>query len=136
SRRRHTRFSRDWSSDVCSSDLPALTTGLLLDEGHGKDGREIFGTHRLLGGRVQGRLGRRGQIRHDVVPLLGDLALGQENLDVAQLVYAPLVFPVHGCGRMRKSFASTAASPALARVRKDRHGGKRGTARVGSSCNL
>src|SRR5690606_40741055 len=22
-RRRHTRFSRDWSSDVCSSDLPA-----------------------------------------------------------------------------------------------------------------
>src|SRR5690606_38920186 len=24
SRRRHTRFSRDWSSDVCSSDLPPL----------------------------------------------------------------------------------------------------------------
>src|SRR5690606_40425146 len=24
SRRRHTRFSRDWSSDVCSSDLPKL----------------------------------------------------------------------------------------------------------------
>src|SRR5690606_39982633 len=36
SRRRHTRFSRDWSSDVCSSDLPNvnantheyITTGL------------------------------------------------------------------------------------------------------------
>src|SRR5690606_40805293 len=28
SRRRHTRFSRDWSSDVCSSDLKVL----LLDE--------------------------------------------------------------------------------------------------------
>src|SRR5690606_6760055 len=25
SRRRHTRFSRDWSSDVCSSDLESLT---------------------------------------------------------------------------------------------------------------
>src|SRR5436309_15391989 len=25
SRRRHTRFSRDWSSDVCSSDLTMLT---------------------------------------------------------------------------------------------------------------
>src|SRR5690606_41052066 len=25
SRRRHTRFSRDWSSDVCSSDLPVNT---------------------------------------------------------------------------------------------------------------
>src|SRR5207249_6664251 len=29
SRRRHTRSKRDWSSDVCSSDLDA-TTGLLL----------------------------------------------------------------------------------------------------------
>src|SRR3989449_9616548 len=27
SRRRHTRCSRDWSSDVCSSDLPALRPG-------------------------------------------------------------------------------------------------------------
>src|SRR5690606_40463838 len=27
SRRRHTRFSRDWSSDVCSSDLKSLCTG-------------------------------------------------------------------------------------------------------------
>src|SRR5207302_6902436 len=30
SRRRHTRFSRDWSSDVCSSDLTSPTTLLLL----------------------------------------------------------------------------------------------------------
>src|SRR5690606_40769544 len=34
SRRRHTRFSRDWSSDVCSSDLPAddqeMTSPFLL----------------------------------------------------------------------------------------------------------
>src|SRR5690606_39380079 len=27
SRRRHTRFSRDWSSDVCSSDLPTAVVG-------------------------------------------------------------------------------------------------------------
>src|SRR5690606_39537961 len=27
SRRRHTRFSRDWSSDVCSSDLGGLGAG-------------------------------------------------------------------------------------------------------------
>src|SRR5207302_3360616 len=26
--RRHTRFSRDWSSDVCSSDLPAIIISL------------------------------------------------------------------------------------------------------------
>src|SRR5690606_18151689 len=30
SRRRHTRFSRDWSSDVCSSDLPAKGTVYFL----------------------------------------------------------------------------------------------------------
>src|SRR5690606_39484376 len=29
SRRRHTRFSRDWSSDVCSSDLIPLTEPFL-----------------------------------------------------------------------------------------------------------
>src|SRR5690606_40669654 len=28
SRRRHTRFSRDWSSDVCSSDLAAFAAAL------------------------------------------------------------------------------------------------------------
>src|SRR5690606_41006245 len=37
SRRRHTRFSRDWSSDVCSSDLrlrtlTALEVGKLTEE--------------------------------------------------------------------------------------------------------
>src|SRR5690606_39573364 len=28
SRRRHTRFSRDWSSDVCSSDLIGIIAGI------------------------------------------------------------------------------------------------------------
>src|SRR5690606_40080009 len=28
SRRRHTRFSRDWSSDVCSSDLAPVLAGI------------------------------------------------------------------------------------------------------------
>src|SRR3712207_8561980 len=32
SRRRHTRYWRDWSSDVCSSDLPETTRRLLLKE--------------------------------------------------------------------------------------------------------
>src|SRR5690606_40548037 len=30
SRRRHTRFSRDWSSDVCSSDLAAPRAGTMV----------------------------------------------------------------------------------------------------------
>src|SRR5256886_3742268 len=35
SRRRHTRFDCDWSSDVCSSDLPVLAV-----EEHNASGRE------------------------------------------------------------------------------------------------
>src|SRR5690606_39279136 len=38
SRRRHTRFSRDWSSDVCSSDLDIVSHGLA----HSPEGRHIF----------------------------------------------------------------------------------------------
>src|SRR5690606_40775038 len=32
SRRRHTRFSRDWSSDVCSSDLTSDTINVPADD--------------------------------------------------------------------------------------------------------
>src|SRR5690606_37609066 len=39
SRRRHTRFSRDWSSDVCSSDLRAL---LPAPPGSGEDLRKLL----------------------------------------------------------------------------------------------
>src|SRR5690606_39898759 len=31
SRRRHTRFSRDWSSDVCSSDLTLKSTNFFIN---------------------------------------------------------------------------------------------------------
>src|SRR5216683_7072767 len=34
SRRRHTRSDRDWSSDVCSSDLAPLVTAVLLRPDH------------------------------------------------------------------------------------------------------
>src|SRR3712207_8418608 len=33
SRRRHTRYWRDWSSDVCSSDLPAITDFIYMVQG-------------------------------------------------------------------------------------------------------
>src|SRR5690606_40285688 len=41
SRRRHTRFSRDWSSDVCSSDLPIPGLEDLLARAKAKG---VFGT--------------------------------------------------------------------------------------------
>src|SRR5690606_39326407 len=45
-RRRHTRFSRDWSSDVCSSDLglPAGRTGSRAAALRGKTWIAAFGT--------------------------------------------------------------------------------------------
>src|SRR5690606_39671077 len=42
SRRRHTRFSRDWSSDVCSSDLLGKMGYLFLDI-NTENPRETFG---------------------------------------------------------------------------------------------
>src|SRR5690606_41210173 len=41
SRRRHTRFSRDWSSDVCSSDLDLLKDRCLADACFGCDDNEL-----------------------------------------------------------------------------------------------
>src|SRR5690606_41034535 len=45
SRRRHTRFSRDWSSDVCSSDLDTvwvLVNMVQLDVPSGRKSRVIY----------------------------------------------------------------------------------------------
>src|SRR5690606_40410363 len=47
SRRRHTRFSRDWSSDVCSSDLggPGVVEGVEVAVPGAQPGAEVFGRH-------------------------------------------------------------------------------------------
>src|SRR5690606_24638178 len=62
SRRRHTRFSRDWSSDVCSSDLhpPPLTISGPLGRGASAGER---GGREQAGGRcgAQRREGGRGE---------------------------------------------------------------------------
>src|SRR5690606_39710993 len=42
SRRRHTRFSRDWSSDVCSSDLTATLSWTASTDNVGVTGYDIF----------------------------------------------------------------------------------------------
>src|SRR5690606_40256539 len=51
SRRRHTRFSRDWSSDVCSSDLLAEMGGVLVTVETG-----------LVGGHFEQHPARRAEI--------------------------------------------------------------------------
>src|SRR5690606_40832883 len=43
SRRRHTRFSRDWSSDVCSSDLPEQACNAVEQRGPLQQCTGVFG---------------------------------------------------------------------------------------------
>src|SRR5690606_40805008 len=45
SRRRHTRFSRDWSSDVCSSDLTRGGGALRAARGAGGEQTSTRGVH-------------------------------------------------------------------------------------------
>src|SRR5690606_41073221 len=47
---RHTRFSRDWSSDVCSSDLAVI--GAMSQQHH----HELVAGPQFGGGLLQGRL--------------------------------------------------------------------------------
>src|SRR5699024_12057227 len=42
SRRRHTRSKRDWSSDVCSSDLISMSDRILLMDGQPGTIKKIF----------------------------------------------------------------------------------------------
>src|SRR5690606_40002561 len=47
-RRRHTRFSRDWSSDVCSSDLGLPKSCMAFDIGLGCSGY-VYGLSVIVG---------------------------------------------------------------------------------------
>src|SRR3712207_7957982 len=67
SRRRHTRYWRDWSSDVCSSDLPSRSSRLLghrpaLTETCGTGGSRV-GLFRERNGAENGRRGNRSEER-------------------------------------------------------------------------
>src|SRR2546430_13091249 len=95
SRRRHTRFDCDWSSDVCSSDLtvidqlsPLLAAGdVIIDGGNSFYGDDIARAHRLAEAKIdyidcgtsggvfglersgEGRGGEEGRVRGGAVCL-------------------------------------------------------------------
>src|SRR5690606_40797053 len=75
SRRRHTRFSRDWSSDVCSSDLHALGHHFLflLPLGHGQALREVA-AQRIVGGGLVGDRVRANAAPHQLRQDVGGIA--------------------------------------------------------------
>src|SRR5204862_5101901 len=87
SRRRHTRSLRDWSSDVCSSDLrdlrrpqgqarelrdPARVPGLVVDGGHGPAQIDV-----LAARSEERRVGkeRREHTVPDMTPRLSEISL-------------------------------------------------------------
>src|SRR6266487_3798920 len=81
SRRRHTRWTGDWSSDVCSSDLALGFSGSGL-EWVVNAYAVTFGGLLLLGGRAGDRLGRRrvfvaGLLLFSAASFLGGLATSQ-----------------------------------------------------------
>src|SRR6478752_10576577 len=79
SRRRHTTCSRDWSSDVCSSDLLAHAP---------VDLRELGAPDLLGAGAQRGDRGHdleRGAPRLEALRLLADELLGARALGAAQL---------------------------------------------------
>src|SRR5207302_5148550 len=98
SRRRHTRFSRDWSSDVCSSDLIEMLPEPVADEAAGADeGRQRARPLRFVAQDRHEDLGR-SQIsrsldlghRHESQSGILELAL-QERRD---LLLDELIHPV------------------------------------------
>src|SRR5690606_1407250 len=98
SRRRHTRFSRDWSSDVCSSDL-ALRISTMADSS--LIARKIADMHVVAGAApaliaAVGTPAHPEDLRH--LPCIVDVNLqGQSNwrfLDGDKTVSVPVTGPV------------------------------------------
>src|SRR5260370_29607454 len=77
SRRRHTRFKCDWSSDVCSSDLFAGHYGFDID---------VLAAYRPTG---KGRVERQVDIVRDHV-LAGRAFMSLEEMDAAFAGWAPI----------------------------------------------
>ena len=67
-------------ADLVGDLHPAFRAHLLLDEPHGEEGEQVGGGDGLLRAGVEHRRHRPGQVGDDVVPVGGDLVLGQEVL--------------------------------------------------------
>src|SRR5207302_7246441 len=111
--RRHTRFSRDWSSDVCSSDLdhapPAATPPR---QGHGNDFVHLLGREFALSSTIsRTRLAPR---RFLVVPVPAPIA----SLAAARLHF--LCVAVHSLGGQHATAAEAARSCVSTRAESPR----------------
>src|SRR5690606_39422726 len=80
SRRRHTRFSRDWSSDVCSSDLLDVEIHLVEEDvASGVRGELRPAWYRYIPDRSKERSERNRIDGHDAVNLAANVQIGRAS---------------------------------------------------------
>src|SRR3712207_8349040 len=77
SRRRHTRYWRDWSSDVCSSDLDRLLGGCPLRLGRGTTVAAPAGNVAVL--LMSSSFGRRARDRNSSLSPSGTFSRSEER---------------------------------------------------------
>src|SRR5690606_39420648 len=78
---RHTRFSRDWSSDVCSSDLPRRTAHHLRGATSAAYGAALAGATGHLAGEFREGVGQEEVAPDQLVP---DGCSGREVVTAVQ----------------------------------------------------
>src|SRR5437899_12852979 len=85
-RRRHTRCLSDWSSDVCSSDLPRVSSELLAKSTIGL-GLAIFAILIYLWFRFEWQFSLGAMIAnvHDLVLTIGYMSLTQIDFDLSSI---------------------------------------------------
>src|SRR5690606_40393673 len=86
---RHTRFSRDWSSDVCSSDLKAGSAGLSCIQGNYFPELVVWLCNNYANTerqaevvKVQEFFATNMDVMHDTYPASAKYTLGQRGLDI------------------------------------------------------
>src|SRR6266478_1622043 len=106
SRRRHTRFDCDWSSDVCSSDLErhaVIDLALTRAKAQAQAALEIVETAVEIAERPRG-IGQHAAAAEilDALPVSGDLGgdrLLQPRVEVHERLYDGELLPHHQLGR-------------------------------------
>src|SRR5437870_11523779 len=104
SRRRHTRWPRDWSSDVCSSDLPETSAGSLTVSGSSSNPTLVPNSGIVFGGSGSSRTvtvtpaaNQTGTATISVTVSDGSLSTGTSFvLTVNPLTAIALTAPVNG----------------------------------------
>src|SRR5439155_15486934 len=92
SRRRHTRWPRDWSSDVCSSDLTFLRKLRAQESVATDDGFTVLSQSRTLEsfwGRECPNFGSRGFVALSKMPMLRGIGISCKNVDDRALSTLP-----------------------------------------------